>query len=116
MRNAASLALLIVTLLTGIALGHARGRVLAGGTVILCSGEALRVAVLPGPDGGPVSGHAEICPDMALGLMAAIGAPPVQFVGPTPTARLLAAQQAALHLVLPAPMPPRARAPPVVPA
>lgn len=115
MRHLASLALLLLTLLTGVALGHARGQVIADGGVVLCSGQALRVIPDSGA-GAPVRHQVAFCPDMALSLMAALAA-----CAPDVMPRTLAPRRAddsgmVCHVATLALTPPRARAPPAVSA
>lgn len=69
MRRLGPLLLVLLVALTGTSLGHARGQVLAGGTVVLCSGAVMSAPVEKG--GAPL-----ICPDMALSLMTATAVPP----------------------------------------
>lgn len=59
-------------LLTSLSLGAARGQVLWGGQIVLCSGSAVTI---PAQDVPGHPGHAALCPDMALSLMAAVAAP-----------------------------------------
>ena len=59
-------------LLTSLSLGAARGQVLWDGRIVLCSGSAVTI---PAQDVPGHPGHAALCPDMALSLMAAVAAP-----------------------------------------
>ena len=65
------LALIALVLLTSLSLGMARGQLRAGTEVFLCGG----ALVVLDPD-DPRDG-ARYCPDMALGLLAALDVPPV---------------------------------------
>ena len=67
------LVLILVVMLTSVGLGAARGTVRQGNEVVLCTGHGVVVTVLPGDQGRT----AHLCPDMALAMLAAIGAPDV---------------------------------------
>ena len=67
-----SLVLAVLIGLTSVTLGHARGQVRMGDTVVLCTGSGA-VAVTLDKDGNPV-GPAHVCPDMALTLLAGVAA------------------------------------------
>ena len=67
MRHPVHLALILCLALTGIGLGAARGTVVRAERVVLCTGHG--VVVVDHPD-APRS--AQICPDMALALLAAV--------------------------------------------
>lgn len=88
-----ALVLSFVLALTGVALGHARGTVMAGESVILCSGTGVVVVSLDA-QGNPV-GPPHVCPDMALGLIAGV-APPAPDLPARPGARVEAAVMAAM--------------------
>lgn len=82
--------LIVVLLLTGLALGAARGQARIAGQVVICSGNAVTVLTVD-RDGNPVE-RPHFCPDMALSLLAALtaGAPPTpvpQMVRPVYVAR-----------------------------
>lgn len=62
--------LIAVLMLTSVALGTARGQVMADGQVVLCSGARVTMGA-DGQPGGPV----HVCPDMALSLLAALATP-----------------------------------------
>ncbi|WP_295043718.1 hypothetical protein [uncultured Paracoccus sp.] len=79
MRRPLSLTLILCLALTGIGLGAARGTVLLGGQVVLCTGAG--VVVVDHPD-APRQTH--LCPDMALSLLAATAVVPPGF-GPAET-------------------------------
>ena len=66
--------LLIVTLLlTGLALGAARGQARIAGAVVICAGNAVTVMTVD-ENGNPVEAP-HFCPDMALSLLAAVAVP-----------------------------------------
>ena len=65
------LALIALVLLTSLSLGMARGQMRAGSEIVLCGG----APVVLYPDDS--QGGARYCPDMALGLLAALDLPPV---------------------------------------
>lgn len=66
--------LILLVALTSIGLGAARGTILRGQEVVLCTGHGIVVTRLPAPDDGPSGGlAAHLCPDMALSLMVALG-------------------------------------------
>ena len=63
--------LLIVTLvLTGLALGAARGQARIAGQVVICAGNAVTIMTVD-KNGNPVE-VPHFCPDMALSLLAAV--------------------------------------------
>lgn len=64
------LILILTLLLTGIGLGAARGTVLRGERIVLCTGHGVVITHRPASDGGGTSAH--FCPDMALSLLAGI--------------------------------------------
>jgi hypothetical protein len=74
LRPLTALALSLMLAFTGIGLAAARGQAMAGGQVVLCSGAAGAVTLTLDAQGRP-AGPAHICPDMALGLIAALGLP-----------------------------------------
>lgn len=61
------LALILCVALTSIGLGVARGTVMIGGQIVLCTGEGVVVVDDPA---APGAARTHICPDMALSLMA----------------------------------------------
>lgn len=63
-------ALILVLVLTGVALGAARGQARIAGQVVICSGNAVAVIEID-QDGKPVQ-SAHFCPDMALAMLAAV--------------------------------------------
>lgn len=66
--------LLIVTLvLTGLALGAARGQARIAGQMVICAGNAVTVMTVD-ENGNPVE-VPHFCPDMALSLLAAVAVP-----------------------------------------
>ena len=65
------LALIALVLLTSLSLGMARGQMRAGSEIVLCGGAPV-VLYPDDPQGG-----ARYCPDMALGLLAALDLPPL---------------------------------------
>lgn len=87
-RPIAALLILLVTL-TSIGLGAARGTIMLGTEVVLCTGHGIVVTRLPAD---PDSSRAHLCPDMALSLMAGMPG---------------AAVALAPHRNPPAPLPPR---------
>ncbi|GHG17252.1 hypothetical protein [Paracoccus aerius] len=70
MRRPGHLALILCLVLTGIGLGAARGTIARAGQVVLCTGHG--VVVVDHPDGPP---RTQVCPDMALSLLAALQVP-----------------------------------------
>ena len=76
-----SLVLAVLIGLTGLTLGHARGQVRTGETVVLCTGAGAVVVTLDAR--GNPTGPAHICPDMALALLmgVAVDAPLVPAAG-----------------------------------
>lgn len=73
MRRGLSLLLILLLALMGQSLAQARGQTIVAGQVVLCSGYTVRVVEI-GLDGKPVK-ELQICPDMALTVIAAIAAP-----------------------------------------
>ncbi|RJL05400.1 hypothetical protein D3P06_06990 [Paracoccus aestuarii] len=63
------LIVILAVLLTSIGLGAARGLVMQGDQVVICTGHGVVVTTRPGSEDGGV----HICPDMALSMLAAIG-------------------------------------------
>ncbi|TJZ90471.1 hypothetical protein FA743_15105 [Paracoccus gahaiensis] len=63
------LILILVVMLTSIGLGAARGTVLSGEQIVLCTGHGIVTIELPGDQGS----RTHLCPDMALSILAAIG-------------------------------------------
>ncbi len=84
-RPLAALVLSLMLAFTGVGLAAARGQAMSGGTVVLCSGAAGAVTVTLDAHGKP-TGPAHICPDMALGLIAALVTPDPALIIPA-TAR-----------------------------
>ena len=68
-----SLCLALILALTGGTLATARGAMPAAGVVVLCSGGG--ILVVPVDASGNPTGPAQVCPDIALSLIAA-SAPP----------------------------------------
>lgn len=66
MRRLLHISLILVLMLTGIALGSARGTIQIGGQMVLCTAQG--IVVVPHPADDPEQA-AHICPDMALSLM-----------------------------------------------
>lgn len=66
MTRALRLCLILLLALTGVTLGHARGQTRVAGQVVLCAGGVLVTVTQPGE-----APRQTICPDMALGLLAA---------------------------------------------
>jgi hypothetical protein len=96
---------------TSLTMAVARGQMRVAGEIVLCTGEGpLTVAV--NERGEPV-GPMVICPDMALGLLAAVAAPQPQVSRPEGVARLRAAVTVARMAAQAAPLP-RSRGPPVL--
>ncbi|MBC9247344.1 hypothetical protein H4P12_11630 [Paracoccus sp. 11-3] len=60
------LALILCVVMTSIGLGVARGTVMIGGQIVLCTGDG--VVVVDDPS-APGTIHTHICPDMALSLL-----------------------------------------------
>jgi len=101
------LALILLLVLTGVTLGHARGQTSVAGQVVLCSGGVIVTVEMP--EEGP---RQIVCPDMALALLAGTAAEPPPVLAPD---RAGAAQPAA-HLLRVALAPlirAQARGPPV---
>lgn len=87
-------ALLILTLLlTGFALGTARGQARIAGEVVICSGNAVTVITVD-RDGNPVE-RPHFCPDMALSLLAAVAADAPALPAPRVARPAFAAMQVA---------------------
>lgn len=74
MSRSVAACLILLVALTSIGLGTARGTVLLGREVVLCTGHGVVVMRLPDD---PASSRTHICPDMALSLMTALDAPDV---------------------------------------
>ena len=106
-----SLLLALVLALTSVGLGAARGTVMQGGQVVLCTGAG--VVSVAAPAGHGTRGHVHLCPDMALSVLQAPlpVADPVagRTALPMPAARPAATRTTARHRALPV----RARGPPV---
>jgi hypothetical protein len=73
LRPLIAVALSLMLAFTSLGLAFARGQAMAGGQIVLCTG-AGPVTVTLDAQGNP-TGHAHICPDMALGLIVALGTP-----------------------------------------
>ncbi|AUH33735.1 hypothetical protein CUV01_10345 [Paracoccus tegillarcae] len=97
-------------MLTGFSLASARGLTQIGDQVVLCSGEM--VVLTYGPDGEP-SESPHYCPDMAIGLLAAVAAPVPQ-IGLVPRVLSVVYGQAARLCMAAPPVTAQARDPPVV--
>ena len=104
-----SLSIALLLALTSVTLGAARGQVRADGAVILCSG-SLYVPASADAEGGGTAGH--ICPDMALGLLAAVALDAPDIVRPALRAERLALAPGESAQPRPQPVP-SARGPPV---
>lgn len=99
-----------VLALTSLTMAVARGEIRVAGEVVICSGEGM-VVVRRDADGKP-QGPAHICPDMALGLIAALDAVPPVLERPQTTARALTPQLARIQSDRAGPVA-RARGPPL---
>ena len=73
MRQPLHLILVLCLALTGIGLGTARGTVMLAGKTVLCSGQAIVVM-----DDPAAPGRSQVCPDMALSLLAGTPVPPAE--------------------------------------
>lgn len=111
MRVLFRLALICVLVLSGVALGSARGQMRVAGTVVLCAGSAVTELAVD-INGKPVA-FTHVCPDMALSLMAAIGGPAILPARDDGAGATLAADTVAAGQVWRIAAPPRARGPPV---
>lgn len=70
LRAALAVTLAFLLALTSMTMAAARGQVMQGGVVVLCSGAVISAATPEGRD--TPAGTAHICPDMALALLAAL--------------------------------------------
>lgn len=96
---------------TSLTMAVARGQMRVAGEIILCTGDGpMTVAV--NERGEPV-GPVLICPDMALGLLAAVSAPMPQSSRPEGVTRMQAPADLARPASQAAPMP-RSRGPPIL--
>lgn len=111
MKNLVTCILALVLGVTSIGLASARGQTHVGGQVVLCSGGRLITVTLDAA-GQPI-GPSHICPDMALGLLAALANAPVEF-GPPDQPRGLHLVQAISQTAPAVEHLSRARAPPVL--
>ena len=105
-----SLSIALLLALTSVTLGAARGQVRTDGAVTLCSG----AVYLPvdAEDGGGAARPGQICPDMALGLLAAVALAVPDIVRPALRVERLALAPG--ESAQPRPQPaPSARGPPV---
>lgn len=68
MASVLRLVLILCMTLTGVGLGMARGTVMSGGQVVICTGQGVVIRHLPGAPGKTT---AHICPDMALSFIGA---------------------------------------------
>ncbi|SIS67606.1 hypothetical protein [Phaeovulum vinaykumarii] len=108
-RTLFTLLLALVLGATSLTMAVARGQTRAAGEIVICTGYGFSTITVDA-NGDPV-GPVHICPDMVLGLMAALDAPPVVFMRPEgrverlapPAPHLVRARRATL---------PRARGPP----
>ncbi|MDM7458160.1 MAG: hypothetical protein P3W94_002150 [Paracoccus sp. (in: a-proteobacteria)] len=65
--------LILLIAVTSIGLGTARGTIMRGQEVMLCSGDGVVVTRLPASPEIPLGGvEAHLCPDMALSMMLAL--------------------------------------------
>jgi hypothetical protein len=78
------IALALVLALTSVSMAVARGQVAAGERIVICTGAGL-VTIEIDAEGNPV-GPVHICPDCALGLIAAAATPSVVVARPAPRA------------------------------
>lgn len=101
------LALIALVLLTSLALGMARGQLRTGTELVLCGG----MAVVIDPED---PGQASFCPDMALGLLAALDAPSLTVASGAGPVRRADLPQAVRFSPLSQPVP-QARGPPAPP-
>ncbi|MCU9849804.1 hypothetical protein OEZ60_17540 [Defluviimonas sp. WL0024] len=111
-RSALILTLALALAAMGVAAAAARGQVRAGGeALVLCSGAGL--VQVPRDATGAPSGPAHLCPDLALGLLAAVTDPaPAEAARPvTPVKTSLPAAKRVPGAAAPAPF--GARGPPV---
>ena len=106
LRPLAACLLAILIAATGYTAATARGTTRVAGTVVLCSGAIYQ----PGSNGPDADPH--ICPDMALGLMAALGLVPATATAPDSRTKIA---WAPVSLTSAASKPPgtSARAPPI---
>ncbi|MDO5630841.1 MAG: hypothetical protein Q4G22_03285 [Paracoccus sp. (in: a-proteobacteria)] len=63
-------ALILILVVTGIALGSARGQAQVAGQIVICAG-SVTISIAVDDQGQPVEQN-HFCPDMALSLLAAI--------------------------------------------
>jgi hypothetical protein len=101
LRPLTALALSLMLAFTSLGLAAARGQAMAGGQVVLCSG-AGPVTLTLDAQGRP-AGPAHICPDMALGLIAALHLPGLAISRGPSRADLLVAAPFAQGSALPRP-------------
>lgn len=111
MRSAVLFALALLLALTSQSLAAARGHVMVAGEMVICSGGQL-VTVLVDATGQPVE-PPHICPDCALHALAGV-TPPDPVAVHDPTCLRLQRTEQAQQSSCPAPLRPRARAPPAV--
>lgn len=105
------LCLILALIVTGQAAASARGQAMAGGEMVICAGAAV-TTIRVDAGGRPVEGL-HYCPDMALGLMAAIAVAHPDLPLPESIGRTLVCARASLTAARPAPDP-RGRGPPML--
>lgn len=109
-RRLTSLLLALTLALTSVTMAVARGQTRLAGEVVICSGAGVTTITVD-QNGQPVH-QIHICPDMVLGLMAALDAPAPVVLRPQTRAEALLAHHATREVAQAVPQP-KARSPPV---
>lgn len=100
----------VILAATSLTMAVARGQTRIAGEIVICSGYGI-TTISVDENGDPV-GPVHICPDMVLGMMAALEVPAPDLSRPEGSVSRLMATETALPLTRSAPAP-RARDPPM---
>ena len=98
-RSVAALLFAAILAATSLTMAVARGQARVAGEIVICTGYGMTTISVD--DRGQPTGPVHLCPDMVLGMMAAVGVP--SSVPPRPEGQVVA-------LVVPEPAAPASRA------
>lgn len=110
MKRAGTFLLALILALTSLTMAVARGQIRMAEEVVICTGAGVTTITVD-HDGQPLR-QIHICPDMVLGLMAALDTPTPDLTRPETRVEVLTARPDAIAADLAAPRP-RARGPPI---
>ena len=80
MRSVLSAAMAVILAVTSLTMAVARGETRMGTEIVICTGYGITTVTVD-EEGNP-TGPVHLCPDMVLGMMAALDTPPPVFTRP----------------------------------